>query len=220
MTAKRSNSWCCFLLLGALVFVLPIQGIKSSHGFQLPNWTRITLSNGISFRLPTHWKILSKRKTEALDAEARSKISHIYSISSELPFAANEMDDGRTVALLNIRVYPLIEISQDEVRMLAQVGLNEYDSELKKMIRISSEIVGFELRSWLGTKSRLVGDTLALETRYKRVSMTGKGVFFVRLVRIIDGPKSFTLTVSYLESRDETSQSVIEHIVNSLQTSN
>ena len=94
--------------------------------------------------------------------------------------------------------------------MLAQFDLREIDSELKKAIEMSSELVGIEIRSWLRTKMRLVGETLALETRYRRVSMTGKGIFFVRLVRIIDGPRSFTLTVSYLESRDETSQPVIE----------
>ena len=213
----RTNTLYRILLFSTVVAIFTIQNIEIAIAVETSTWRRITLSNGISFQLPNHWKILSKRQTAEL--YAKSKIhDEIYIVSSKLPFSANEVDrSGRTVALLNVRTYPTLEISQTEVRLLAQTEIEMYDLLLKKGLLDGARLYGLQLLSWGGTKPRSFGKTLALESQYRRVSLTGKGVFRVRLVRIMDGSRSFTLTVSYLEARKIISAPIVEFIVNSLQ---
>jgi hypothetical protein len=60
------------------------------------------------------------------------------------------------------------------------------------------ESAGIRLTKWLGTKRQMIGDVAVLFSEYYRTSIENeRDIWHVRLFRVWNGQKSFTLTVSY-----------------------
>ena len=56
----------------------------------------------------------------------------------------------------------------------------------------------------------------AFVTEYKRSPIKSNGNFKVRLVRVFNGGKSFTLTVSYREDKEYVLRPICDRIISSL----
>lgn len=78
---------------------------------------------------------------------------------------------------------------------------------------------GPEIVSWVGTKKSDINGFVAFVTEYRRKSAVGAGIFRVRLVRFLAAERSFTLTISYLESESASLESVSDQIINSISLS-
>jgi len=179
-------------------------------------WTLLRLSNGLSFELPRNWVVLSGSQRITLDAAAVAMAP--IDITTSLPFAANLYDEsGRTIAIMNVRIYPEMDISQSEVSSLSVAEVAEFDSILKQEMIPGMAANGLTVTEWLGTKLLRVGEFATLVTEYKRVAVRGDGIFVVRLFRVFDESRSFTLTVSYLQSGEVFLRPITDYISRSVE---
>ena len=159
----------------------------------------VALPHGVTVELPRNWVVFSDNSTVTLDAYALAISSRNgIKLDSDLPFAANLYNDKReAVAVFNIRYYPDQDITQKDVRTISESGISELDSMLRAEFSKSSPAMGMKILSWHGTKAARVGNKNAFITEYERSGIADDKPFRVRLVRVLDGPSSFTITVSY-----------------------
>jgi len=139
----------CATLLVAVAFIP-----ASATAAATQNFVTVTLPKGVSIELPRNWVVLSNNQQITLDTsvESRLDLSGINKLPSELAFAANLYDDrGRTLAILNIRYYPELGLSQADARRVTSQDLKELDSELKQNITKAVQSLGMSITSWNGT---------------------------------------------------------------------
>jgi hypothetical protein len=204
----------CATLLVAVAFIP-----ASATAAATQNFVTVTLPKGVSIELPRNWVVLSNNQQITLDTsvESRLDLSGINKLPSELAFAANLYDDrGRTLAILNIRYYPELGLSQADARRVTSQDLKELDSELKQNITKAVQSLGMSITSWNGTTKAEINGITVFVTEYRRASFRGSGNFRVRLVRVFAGNESFTLTVSYLESASMLLQPITDRIIRSM----
>ena len=158
------------------------------------NFKTVNLPKGVSIDVPINWQVISNNQRITLD----SYVETLYEpIDSEFPFAVNYYNDnGEVEALLNIRYYPWIEITQEDVFSASSDEVQYLDSILNDNILISMKDIG-KLLSWNGTKKKNINGVMVLITEYRRYLNTTKDSGRVRLVRVFNDNKSFTLTISY-----------------------
>ena len=168
--------------------------LSSPTVFADSNYKTINLPKGVSIDVPINWQVISDNQRITLDAYVESLFEPL---DSDLPFAANYYNDnGDVEALLNIRYYPWIELTQEDVFYATPDEIQYIDSILNENISISMKDIG-KLLSWNGTKKQNINGIVALITEYRRYLNTTKDEGRVRLVRVLNGNKSFTLTISY-----------------------
>mgnify|MGYP001345495821 CR=1 FL=1 len=176
----------------------------------------IKLQNGISFELPRNWKVIDLNTRTTLDASvaARSPID----INSALPFAANLYNSrNQTISMVNVRIYPNIDVYQQDVKKLSRSEILEFDNSLEKNVTMGVELSGSTLTNWYGTEIMKIGDKVYLLSKYRRRSGINKNNFFrVSLLRLLDGKKSFTLTLSYEETEEYFLKPIIVYIIKSV----
>ena len=184
-----------------LVLLFSIFFLNSPSVFADSNYKTVNLPKGVSIDLPTNWQVISDNQRITLDAYVET----LYEpIDSDFPFAANYYNDyGEVDALLNLRYYPWIEITQEDVMNATSDEVKYLDSVLYENISLSMKAVDGKILSWHGTKKQYINGVMTLLTEYRRYSGLSMTDARVRLVRVINGNKSFTLTVSY----DDTIQS-------------
>ncbi|MGE5153413.1 MAG: hypothetical protein ACM3ST_05300 [Bdellovibrio bacteriovorus] len=173
----------------------------------------------MSIELPRNWLALSNNQKFTLDTavEAALDLTTIVSPISTLPFAANYYDDtGRVAAMMNLRYYPELDISQREAAEVSAADVQEIDAALKERVTQGVEASGSTITSWKGTEKVKISGIVAFETEYFRRSLRSSDNFRVRLVRVFAGPRSFTLTVSYLASDIWILEKITDHIIASL----
>jgi len=119
-------------------------------------------------------------------------------LDSDLPFAANYYNDNSVVeALVNIRYYPWIEVTQEDVINATSDEVKYFDSVLYENILLAMKQIDGKILSWNGTEKERINGIVTLVTDYRRYSGLTKSNARVRLVRVLNGNQSFTLTVSY-----------------------
>ncbi len=144
-------------------------------------------------------------------------LSGIEQEESEMPFAANYYDDkGNTLGILNIRYYPQLDLTQADSQAATSQDVKELDAALKESILQSTKVFGMTVTSWSGTQKTIINGIAVFLTEYWRNSQKGSGEFRVRLVRVLSGNKSFTLTVSYHEAASFLLKPITDRIINSL----
>ncbi len=174
----------------------------------------INLPEGVSISMPRNWIILSDNQRITVQAFLEAA-THSPERTSEYPFAANFYNDrGRTIALLNVRYYPKAEVSQENARNGTAEEIREIDEILKANTTKGIVAAGYSVVSWGGTRKVEINGITALISEYRRGDPDGP--FRVRLVRVFAGPRSFTLTVSYLESAAAVLEPITDRIVESL----
>lgn len=178
----------------------------------------VELPQGVSAELPRNWRVISENQRITLDAWAASQSQRIYGEPSKsvLGFAANYYDDrGKTAGVFNIRYYPQQTVTQAEATAATPEDVREIDSELQANIIPGVGSAGNRLLEWRGTRKRSINGLTYLVTEYRRTS-SEIAPFRVRLLRLLDGPRSFTITVSYREDQQYFLGTIADHIIQSV----
>ena len=185
------------------------------------NYKTISLPKGVSIDLPINWQVISNNERITLDAYVETLFDPL---DSEFPFAANYYnDDDEIDALVNIRYYPSEVVTQENViNMFTPDVLRAMDDVLYKSSTLTMKKINGKILSWNGSKKKRIKDTVALVTDYRRSSGLPKSNARVRLVRVLNGNKSFTLTVSYADNKKSSSmlERITNRIIESLSLSN
>ena len=159
------------------------------------NFKTIGLPKGVSIDLPINWQVISNNQRITLDAYVETLFEPL---DSDLPFAANYYNDNSVVeALVNIRYYPWIEATQEDVIFATPEEVQSVDDELYKGMLLAMKQIDGKILSWNGTEKDRINGIAVLVTDYRRYSGITKSNARVRLVRVLNGHQSFTLTVSY-----------------------
>lgn len=197
-----------------LIFFYLLSGLA----FAKTNFVTISLPEYVTVDLPRNWVLISNNKRITLDTwvESTFDINKLPNIDSSLPFAANYYENGATVGIINSRYYPNMEVSQKDAKQASSNDVLELDQELRKNMIPSMKKIGITVKSWEGTEKRTINGITAFVTEYHRKSLKGSGIFRVRLVRVLAGSRSFTLTVSYLESQSLFLKNITDRIISSL----
>jgi hypothetical protein len=183
------------------------------------NFIPIRLPHGVQIELPRNWEALSMNQRITLDSavQSRNERAGIFDASSDLNFGANYYDEaGKTAAIVNVRYYPDSEVSQLDARAAVQSDIRELDSALRESMVKAAQIGGFSVLAWNGTIKQVINGITAFVTEYKRSPLKGNGNFKVRLVRVFNGGKSFTLTISYREDQEYLLRPIGDRIISSL----
>jgi hypothetical protein len=182
-----------------------------------PEYVRLTVPQKVSVEIPRTWTVMNG--DERLVVDRLVKTIAPWPKSSNLPFVANLLDSsGLRRAHVNLRFYPEPLPSQLYVRQSTEQAIQLYDGIARE--NVSSEVLkyGSRLISWDGTRAVSVGGWLALVGEYRRQG-TGperNDIYRVKLVRVLDESRSFTLTVSFRERDGFDLQSICNHIIESL----
>lgn len=186
------------------------------------NFATVSLPKGVSIELPKNWVVLSNNQLVTLDTsvESRLDLSGVQQQASLLPFAANCLDDrGNTIGILNIRYYPQLDVTQADAQSFTEQDLIELDNTLRDNATKEMKIFGMSLVAWKGTIKENINGIIAFITEYYRASANKPGEFRVRLIRVFAGDRSFTLTVSYLQTAADILQPTTDRIIGSLRLS-
>lgn len=184
------------------------------------NFVPVRLPHGVQIELPRNWKAWSKNQRITLDSLVQSRIElagTIFNASSDLNFAANYYDDlGKTAAIMNVRYYPNLDVSQTEARASGPSDISELDNAIRESILESGQINGFSILAWNGTVKQVINGVTAFVTEYKRSPLNNNSNFKVRLVRVFNKGESFTMTVSYRENQESLLRPICDRIISSL----
>ncbi len=169
------------------------------------NFLAVRLPNAVTVELPRNWTALSNNQRITIDSwvQAKRETAGASNPSSDLTFAANYYDEqGKTVAIFNIRYYPEQTVTQAESRAATTVDTKELDDALHNEMAAAQQQFGVRLLSWLGTTKQTINGTIAFLTEYRRTAIREGTPFRVRLVRFLSAERSFTVTVSYREDQE------------------
>lgn len=184
------------------------------------NFVLVTLPHGVQIELPRNWQVLSENQRITIDSSVQSRAElagEVFDASSDLNFGANYYDDaGKTAAIMNVRYYPNLEISQAEAHASGIADISELDSAMHDSMLEAGQINGFTVLEWSGTSKQEINGITALVTEYKRSSVYNGSNFKVRLVRVFNKEKSFTMTVSYREDHEHLLRPICDRIISSL----
>lgn len=164
-------------------------------------YVTVRLPHGVEIQMPRNWRILTDDSRITLNAASETLVHQVDLewLPSSLPFAANYYDGARTTAgILNARYYPTQTLTQSAVRAMRPSDLQELDALLREQLVSAVGASGNRIIEWLGTRPRDIDGMRFLVTTYRRTSAIG-GTFHVRLVRLLDASRSFTMTISYRE---------------------
>lgn len=212
MKGARNRFNHYFLGIAVWIALLPV-------AIAANNFVPVRLPHGVQIELPRNWEALSKNHRITIDStvQSRNERAGIFDASSDLNFGANYYDEARKVAaLMNVRYYPSLAVSQAEARAAGTADLRELDAELHNVMLKAAQINGFSVLVWNGTSKQVINGVTAFITEYKRSPLNNNGNFKVRLVRVLNGGKSFTMTVSYRENQEYLLRPICDRIISSL----
>lgn len=178
----------------------------------------LKLPRGVSAELPRNWVTISDNQRVTLDAWVQAKTEKFSDSSSvsELSFAANYYDDrGQTAGIFNIRYYPQQEVTQRDVKEASSQDIAEIDAELRKNLVPGMEAAGNRLLEWRGTRRININGIAVLVSEYRRSSRQGPA-FRAQLVRVLAGPRSFTVTISYREDQEYFLAPICERVIQTI----
>lgn len=162
---------------------------------------------------------IRKNQRIVLDSAVQSlkEGAGIFDASSDLNFGANYYDEaGKTAAIVNVRYYPDLDVSQSDAHAAGASDIRELDAVLRESIVKGGQILGFSVLVWNGTTKQVFNGITAFVTEYKRSPLNNNGNYKVRLVRVFNGRKSFTMTVSYRENQEYLLRPICDRIISSL----
>jgi hypothetical protein len=187
-------------------------------GAQPRPYVVVRLAHGVTLQLPRNWRVLSDNQMVTLEAAVVARNAKIgeADFSSDLTFAANYYDEEQkwTAGIVNVRYYPEQTISQRDVRGLSPAELRAVDEEGKRELTRALSSMNVKLLSWVGTSRRTINAMTAIVVEFRRAGLDG--VFRVRLVRVLDGVRSFTLTASYREDQVRLLEPITSYVISTL----
>ncbi|MDB2310790.1 hypothetical protein N9V19_02215 [Opitutales bacterium] len=184
------------------------------------NFRQVVLPKSVSVHLPKNWIILSDDIMTTIDASAQSisqKMGRVDA-STELAFGAGYIFGRQSAALFNIRYYPDLKVSQSMVRGFSGEEIEDFDRSLSEVITTSNKQAGTPVLEWEGTKRIEINGVCALVSEYVRAPTSKRNEnFCVRLVRVLDEGRSFTITVSYRIDLNLVLRPICDHIIESIE---
>ena len=213
---NKNMKYHCGLLVVAVIAFFSLTSVNASD-----NFVKISLPKGVSIELPKNWIVLSNDLRITIDTMVDSglDLAGIEYENTDLPFAANYFKNGETVGIINIRYYSNLDFTQNDSRQATLQDINALNATLKESIVKSMTAAGMSVLSWTGTKKRTINGITVFVTEYRRKSIKGIEAFRVRLIRVLAGDRSFTLTVSYAEEESASLKPITDRIINSLKLS-
>lgn len=181
-------------------------------------FTRIALQHGVSFSIPRNWVILTDNTRTTLDASVAAK--GMGTTSSDLAFAANLYDDQRNVlAMVNVRYYPGQTVTQAQIRAMTTADFAEVETYMKEEMIKAAHLSGFSILGWDRVARTTINGAHALTYGYRRSAMpqvANKSPMRSRYIRVLNGARSFTLTVAYREDQAALIAPICEAIKSSM----
>lgn len=205
------------------IVLITVLGSVSHHAYAGSNFITIKLPNGVGVDIPRNWQVATNDQRITLDTTVESQLdlSSLPKATSDLGFVAGYFDDAGDKAKVNVRYYPDTKVTQDTVRRASPKEIVGFDAALKQSMYGAMKAFGGTILYWGGTRKQDSAGRLALLTEYRRSANPGEqGSFNVRLIRILDGPRSFTLTVSYNETYAPIFKPICDRIISSLKIRN
>ena len=201
-------------------FALILGFSAAADAFAESYYRTVKLPRSVTVMLPFNWKVVSDNQRATIGAFVESAIEKtgMLNATSEYAFGANLFDDaGKVSSMMNIRYYPELPVGQDLVTEFTAVDVLDIDKMLEKSIRAGGQSAGYQILQWRGTRKVVVNGYTMLLSEYKRGPLKNNGNFVVRLARILNGPKSFTITVSYREDDEIFLRPIGDKIISSIQ---
>lgn len=177
--------------------------VASYQDIALANdYVAVKLPNGVNLELPSNWDVFRENQRLRINSVAQSRVGiDFFDASSDLTFVAFFYDqEGKSAAKVNIRYYPDEDLSQADARAASEVEIRELDKILRAGVELGAAKNDGKILAWYGTKKNVLNGFTVFITEYKRSPTKNNSAFHVRLVRIFNKNKSFTLTVSYREN--------------------
>lgn len=133
-------------------------------------------------------------------------------------FSANYYVASQLVAMVNLTYHADQRQDQAAIRALTAAEVAEVDRGTHAWVAQLGERSGFRVIQWLGTSRRRVADKTALVIEYLRASSVDGAAQRVRLIRVIDGPRSFTLTLACRIDREVELWPMMERMIDSIRS--
>jgi hypothetical protein len=191
----------------------------ASNSYAESYFVTVVLPHGVRVDLPKNWKAVSRNEMVTIGAAIESSLSKVSVVdaSSRMDYMANLYDEANKVSsAMNIRYYPEMPVSQETVRAFTLADIQGVDAILHEQVSKGIAAIGATILDWHGTKMVTVNGYATLLTEYKRSPINNNGVFVVRLARVINGSKSFTITVSYRENQNLLLRPICDKIIASI----
>lgn len=188
--------------------------------FAANNFIVVRLPHNVRVEIPKNWEALSNNQRTTINASTQALVEKsgvLDAYSGDMNFGANYYDDaGKSAAVMNIRYYPELDITQADARDANASDVRELDAELHRIIVKGTRTSGISILAWNGTRKQIINGIVAFVSEYKRSATNNNGNFIIRLVRVFNGAKSFTLTVSYREKEGYVLRPICDRIISSL----
>jgi len=209
--------WSVLLRLLPAAALLLCVGIASTA----VNFVPVHLPKSVTVELPRNWIVLSKNQRITLDSwvQAKRELSGAAALSSDLKFAANYYDEqGKIAAIFNIRYYADLTVTQAESRAATSADTKELDDALRTECLANQQLFGIRIISWMGTTKQTINRTVAFVTEYRRANIREGAPFRVRLIRVLNASRSFTITISYREDQELLLRPICDCVIQSIRT--
>jgi len=193
--------------------------IFASMALAANNFVTVNLPKGVTVELPKNWIALSDNKRVTLDASSQAMLESrkLVDVEHDFPFSANYYDDsGKFVAGLSIRYYPAQVVSQNEARNFNIDTIKQLDEGLHVEVKKGVEAAGGRMLVWFGTAKQDINHKTYFVSDYRQFSQHVNKSIRTRLVRLINGHKSFTIVLSYREDEEALLKPICEKIINSI----
>lgn len=202
------------------IFLFAVLVVSYQYIALASDYVAVKLPNGVNLELPSDWHVFRENQRIRINSVAQSMVGKVFlDASSDLAFVAFLYDKaGKSAAKVNIRYYPDEELSQEDAHVASEEEIRELDKTLRLGIEMGFEKSGGKILAWHGTKKQVLNGFTVFITEYKRSPTKDNSAFHVRLVRIFNKSKSFTLTVSYRDNLRNVLKPICEHIVASLRS--
>ena len=204
-----------FFTIMMAVFLLTFGEVKNVANAE-NLFVTVNLHNGISIQVPRNWQALDQSSRITLEASTASRLQ--LPADANMSFAANLYNqDNVTIGITNVNIYPDMDFYQKDVLELDDYGLNEFDEAINQSISDGLKRSGLMVTHWYGTRKVKIRNKVFLVSSYRRTSAVNKESFFkVRMVRLLDGKNSLTLTLSFEEKTAFLLEPIIEKMQNSI----
>lgn len=187
-------------------------------------YARHSVSAYASLDVPRNWRITSNFNAD-MDAATRERLRAAglpTAIPSTLTFSAGRyLESGQALAWLNVRADAEEAILNPEVAVASDADVASLDREFQSLALRAAGASQFSIVDWAGTTRRQISGLTFLITVYERspvsgTNHTGSSNVVVRLIRLLDGRRTTTLTIAYAKAAEYIMAPIADHIAMSL----
>ena len=191
----------------------------AAQAFAAPAFFPVRLAAAVMLELPGDWTVVEGGPRDRPETRVRSlaRSGGDVDATSQRRFAADDYDDaGRVAARIEVRYDPGRSVSQAEVEDATDYEISRVDKAMRAAVEKSATRLGVSVLEWKGTERRDLHGTTGFVSEYRRSPWRDNGVFVVKMLRVLDGPQSFTVTLSYREDEGARLRPLCERILASV----